>query len=79
MSFEKLQKEIGQLKNNPINNMTDEQIDELTKKDEEDKKFTENLINVSKETKTYLLDTYMYFTNYKTIKAGNFHKSILSR
>jgi hypothetical protein len=41
--------------------------DLLTKKDEEDRKFTENLINVSKETKTYLLDTYMYFTNYKTI------------
>ena len=37
--FEKLQKEIGHLKNNPINSMTDEQIDELIKKDEERQRF----------------------------------------
>jgi hypothetical protein len=45
MSFEKLQKEIGQLKNNPINSMTDEQIDELIKKDEE-RQYREEILSL---------------------------------
>jgi hypothetical protein len=48
MSFEKLQKEIGQLKNNPINNMTDEQIDELTKKDEE-RQYREEILSLLRQ------------------------------
>ena len=48
MSFEKLQKEIGQLKNNPINSMTDEQIDELTKKDEE-RQYREEILSLLKQ------------------------------
>ena len=48
MSFEKLQKEIGQLKNNPINSMTDEQIDELTKKDEE-RQYREEILSLLRQ------------------------------
>jgi len=48
MSFEKLQKEIGQLKNNLINSMTDEQIDELIKKDEE-RQYREEILSLLRQ------------------------------
>jgi hypothetical protein len=48
MSFEKLQKEIGQLKNNPINSMTDEQIDELIKEDEE-RQYREEILSLLRQ------------------------------
>jgi hypothetical protein len=48
MSIEELQKEINQFNNSPIANMTDEQIDALTKENEE-RQFRQEVLNLLRQ------------------------------
>ena len=48
MTLEEMQKQINQFNNSPIANMTDEQIDELTKKDEE-RQYREEILSLLRQ------------------------------
>jgi DNA replication initiation complex subunit (GINS family) len=57
MSIEELQKEINQFNNSPIANMTDEQIDALTKENEE-RQFSQEVLNLLRQINEKLVRTY---------------------
>ena len=48
MTLEELQKEINQFNNSPIGNMTDEQMDELIKTNEE-RQFREDVLSLLRQ------------------------------
>jgi hypothetical protein len=57
MPFGELQEQIDQFNNGPIANMTDEQIDALTKENEE-RQFRQEVLNLLRQINEKLVRTY---------------------